>query len=288
MPSKPNLLAVAALLALAAASSAVDAAPAKNGLRKKRDDRKLRRGRIATGATNTKRAARGGLEEDVAFWTNLVRRTQDLSVPNGGGGDQGGGGVGATPAPVGTTPTPPSPTPPTPPTPGTTITTPPVPVVGVICAQGETCTDVGDVCTDGTTEECCGEVFDSFVCECKTVGDVLSFDCGMTDACLNKVCDDDGDGGGAPPPPTPDTGGFNCPDPSIVQCTAVDPSNPVDECQDVGEPCPNANAGEFCCRDTCRKYCTAKQAPSSIKRSSVTETTSTIFWAPIENEGWRN
>ena len=59
-------------------------------------------------------------------------------------------------------------------------------------------------------------------------------------------------------------------------CTAVDPANPVDECQNVGEPCPNANAGEFCCNDTCRKYCTAKQAPTArIKAAEFTETTTT-------------
>lgn len=48
-------------------------------------------------------------------------------------------------------------------------------------------------------------------------------------------------------------------------CTAVDPANPIDECAVVGEPCPNGNNGEFCCKDGCpRNYCTAKQAPAKI------------------------
>ena len=52
---------------------------------------------------------------------------------------------------------------------------------------------------------------------------------------------------------------------SFVGCTAVDPANPIDECTAVGEPCPNGNNGEFCCKDGCpRNYCTAKQAPAKI------------------------
>ena len=44
-------------------------------------------------------------------------------------------------------------------------------------------------------------------------------------------------------------------------CTAPDPQNFEDECPTIGEPCPQGNAGEFCCRDACpRNYCTAKQA----------------------------
>lgn len=63
----------------------------------------------------------------------------------------------------------------------------------------------------------------------------------------------------APTPPSPTPGGIQCPD---VQCTAPDPLNPVDECELIGEPCPDGNEGEFCCLDGCpRKYCTAKVMP---------------------------
>jgi hypothetical protein len=57
-------------------------------------------------------------------------------------------------------------------------------------------------------------------------------------------------------------GAFICPDASFVGCTAVDPTNPEDECTTVGEPCLNGQDGEYCCLDGCpRNYCTAKQAP---------------------------
>jgi len=52
---------------------------------------------------------------------------------------------------------------------------------------------------------------------------------------------------------------------NFVGCTAVDPSDPVEECPIVGEPCPDSTGGEFCCLDACpRNYCTAKQSPSSV------------------------
>ena len=54
---------------------------------------------------------------------------------------------------------------------------------------------------------------------------------------------------------------------SFVGCTAPDPQDFEDECPTIGEPCPQGNAGEFCCRDACpRNYCTAKQAPA-VKKS---------------------
>eukprot|EP00581_Thalassiosira_minuscula_P012318 CAMPEP_0183719330 /NCGR_PEP_ID=MMETSP0737-20130205/12322_1 /TAXON_ID=385413 /ORGANISM="Thalassiosira miniscula, Strain CCMP1093" /LENGTH=959 /DNA_ID=CAMNT_0025949047 /DNA_START=197 /DNA_END=3076 /DNA_ORIENTATION=- len=52
--------------------------------------------------------------------------------------------------------------------------------------------------------------------------------------------------------------GFKCPDASFIGCTAPDPSDPRDECPIVGEPCDNGINGEFCCRDSCRNYCTSK------------------------------
>lgn len=53
---------------------------------------------------------------------------------------------------------------------------------------------------------------------------------------------------------------FNCPPASFVGCTAPNPSNPVDECPTIGQPCEGGNPGEYCCRDGCpRNYCTAKE-----------------------------
>lgn len=154
------------------------------------------------------------------------------------------------------------------------ITNPPVPVVGVICLQGETCAAEGDVCSDGQTESCCGETFDSFQCTCSDSGGVLTNNCLFTEACSNKVCTTDPPAPGPPAPtqsPIQETGGFNCPDPSFVGCTAVDPTNFENECPTVGEPCPNALFGEFCCLDGCpRNYCTAKQAPmSTIEEATI-------------------
>ncbi|KAL7529595.1 hypothetical protein ACHAWF_003039 [Thalassiosira exigua] len=192
-----------------------------------------------------------------------------VPVPTPAPFDDGGGGVGGTPA---DTPMPvESPTAPSNQNPGTS-TPPPVPVVGVVCVQGETCTAVGDTCTDGSTEECCGETFESFVCECADTNGELTFQCMFTEACKDKVCVTPAPVPGDPPAapvPTPapidPTGGFQCPDPNVVGCTAVDPNNFADECDAVGEPCPNANAGEFCCLDGCpRNYCTAKQKPMSL------------------------
>ena len=57
-----------------------------------------------------------------------------------------------------------------------------------------------------------------------------------------------------------------------VGCTAEDPSNPMDECDTLGEPCVNGLPGEFCCLDECpRLYCTAKPAPAEFTTSSVNE-----------------
>lgn len=66
---------------------------------------------------------------------------------------------------------------------------------------------------------------------------------------------------------------FTCPPPDFVGCTSTDPSNPVDECDAEGAPC-DAIPGAFCCRDTCRLYCTEKEAPAeSVRRRLGTEAT---------------
>lgn len=146
-------------------------------------------------------------------------------------------------------------------------------VLPVVCIQDSPCQVEGAICSDGTTEECCGEVFDSFTCTCSDVNGELLQMCGFTDACLNPVCETDPPAPTAPngtPPPTqaplPAPVGFICPVASVVGCTAPDPSDPVNECPVVGEPCPDGNAGEFCCLDDCpRRYCTAKQAPTQFE-----------------------
>ncbi len=69
---------------------------------------------------------------------------------------------------------------------------------------------------------------------------------------------------------------------TFVGCTAVDPSNPEDECTNVGEPCPNGIDGEYCCVDACpRNYCTAKQAPM-MTTAQVSDVE--MFVAPLPND----
>mmetsp|Transcript_34168 Transcript_34168/g.82617 ORF Transcript_34168/g.82617 Transcript_34168/m.82617 type:complete len:187 (-) Transcript_34168:279-839(-) len=62
-------------------------------------------------------------------------------------------------------------------------------------------------------------------------------------------------------PPSPSGPTFRCPSPSLVGCTATDPTNPINECDAVGELCAGSQF-DHCCFDQCpRKYCTAKEAP---------------------------
>ena len=70
-----------------------------------------------------------------------------------------------------------------------------------------------------------------------------------------------------------------CPAPDFVVCTAVDLSNPQDECTTAGEPCPgSADVPIYCCRDACpRNYCTAKEAQpndASFAKASAATTNS--------------
>jgi len=171
------------------------------------------------------------------------------------------------------------------------ITGPPVPVVAVICDSGERCLAVGETCVDGRTESCCGDTFDSFRCECDEDGTgELSFVCSFTDACLFPVCEGEGDDEAnddasddevldTPSPVPAPAAGFNCPSTSLVGCTAVDITSPVDDCPTIGEPC--AGEGEFCCQDSCpRNYCTAKQSP--VKRSIVPEIAAFVADMPTD------
>lgn len=191
-----------------------------------------------------------------------------LSPAPTGGGDGSAGGGGGTPT-------------------DGTITFPPVPVAAVICAQDEVCTEEGSTCSDGTTVVCCGEEFDAFSCACEGSEGDLKFDCGATNACEDITCDEDGDVSDdvVQEPPSD---GFNCPAASFVGCTATDLNNPVDDCDVVGEPCEDDVPGTFCCLDACpRKYCTAKQAPMSVRtvEKPTTETASTAFlWLPLPDD----
>ena len=38
--------------------------------------------------------------------------------------------------------------------------------------------------------------------------------------------------------------------------------NLTDECPIIGQPCPDGNSGEFCCRNQCPRNCTARQPPT--------------------------
>jgi len=57
------------------------------------------------------------------------------------------------------------------------------------CDVGLSCFEDGSRCTDGTTESCCGETFDSFVCDCANVDGNLKYMCFFTDACLIQSCE---------------------------------------------------------------------------------------------------
>lgn len=58
------------------------------------------------------------------------------------------------------------------------------------CISGATCYEEGSTCTDGSTESCCGETFDSFVCDCANVDDgKLQFMCRYTDSCFAPSCE---------------------------------------------------------------------------------------------------
>jgi len=307
MPSVSNLLTLTAILALTVLPNTVSA---KKNLRKKRN---LRRKEI-----NGIAAPKKGIEEDVEFFTNMARRTQAMSVPTVNPPTDVDPPVmspslppqaNKTPPPVNVETGPPVSEATAPPV--GTGTGPPVPVSAIVCDSGETCVEAGTRCSDGTTETCCGETFDSFVCECS---DDLTYVCFFSDACLDPQCGTEPPVSGptpvTPSPVPPPALGFNCPpvsasitnhhfcnhhqqtpysikrtilqtQASLVGCTALDLTDPQDECPTVGEPCAGATDGEFCCRDGCpRNYCTAKQAPA--KRSvPITTTTASPTPRPI-------
>ncbi|KAL7472667.1 hypothetical protein ACHAXS_013038 [Conticribra weissflogii] len=71
----------------------------------------------------------------------------------------------------------------------------------LICDIGESCREEGSTCSVGT-ETCCGETFDSFVCECVDVDGELKYQCFFTDACLRPPCETTAPTVGAIPSPT--------------------------------------------------------------------------------------
>eukprot|EP00571_Detonula_confervacea_P009451 CAMPEP_0172328862 /NCGR_PEP_ID=MMETSP1058-20130122/60571_1 /TAXON_ID=83371 /ORGANISM="Detonula confervacea, Strain CCMP 353" /LENGTH=686 /DNA_ID=CAMNT_0013045995 /DNA_START=34 /DNA_END=2094 /DNA_ORIENTATION=+ len=53
------------------------------------------------------------------------------------------------------------------------------------CDSGAVCLEEGSTCTNGLTETCCGETFDSFKCECSNG----QYVCRYTDKCMHPSCD---------------------------------------------------------------------------------------------------
>ena len=104
------------------------------------------------------------------------------------------------------------------------VTTKPTPsaeveVTADACEVGAACFEEGSSCTDGTTETCCGKIYDSFRCDCS----YGQYQCLNTDACMMPSCEtetdaptgapskpDEGDVTPAPSPAnTPFLGGFD-------------------------------------------------------------------------------
>mmetsp|Transcript_14221 Transcript_14221/g.24302 ORF Transcript_14221/g.24302 Transcript_14221/m.24302 type:complete len:397 (+) Transcript_14221:135-1325(+) len=64
------------------------------------------------------------------------------------------------------------------------------------CDVGATCFKEGSQCREGS-ETCCGETYDSFVCDCTRESDgSLKYMCFYTDACFFPSCETDDDGWG--------------------------------------------------------------------------------------------
>ena len=82
MPSKSNIIALVAALAIATLPASTLAAKESNLRRKKRRGRNLRRGQIKRiNSSNRRDAGKGEELEDVEFWTNISRNLQSMSVP---------------------------------------------------------------------------------------------------------------------------------------------------------------------------------------------------------------
>ena len=65
------------------------------------------------------------------------------------------------------------------------------------CSPNLLCTQELQQCTDGTTESCCGNTYESFICNCEISleSGELQWMCYYTDYCFLPSCDDGDDGG---------------------------------------------------------------------------------------------
>lgn len=58
------------------------------------------------------------------------------------------------------------------------------------CYDGAQCSEEGTRCTDGSIESCCGETYDSFICDCAIIVEgTLRYRCIFTDVCVDPLCD---------------------------------------------------------------------------------------------------
>ena len=64
------------------------------------------------------------------------------------------------------------------------------------CASNLPCSSEFTQCTDGTTESCCNNTYESFICNCETSleSGELQWMCYYTDACFIPSCDDENGG----------------------------------------------------------------------------------------------
>ena len=58
------------------------------------------------------------------------------------------------------------------------------------CYDNAQCSEEGARCADGSTESCCGETYNLFVCDCINVEGALQYQCTTTNACVDLLCDD--------------------------------------------------------------------------------------------------
>ncbi len=92
-----------------------------------------------------------------------------------------------------------------------------------VCEVNGVCYEEGSSCTDGNTESCCGQTYDSFVCTCENINGELQYMCFNTDVCMVPSCCMSGPPAGSVP--------------SEGYCN-------------VGEMCDTGVTGDYCCYDT--------------------------------------
>mmetsp|Transcript_29967 Transcript_29967/g.63075 ORF Transcript_29967/g.63075 Transcript_29967/m.63075 type:complete len:237 (+) Transcript_29967:163-873(+) len=202
------------------------------------------------------------MEEDVAFWTNFVRNTQAMSIPDG---PTNGPVAPSTPA------TPSTRAPDTlSPTSSNTVTTS-ISSTSVSSSSstaggtpsGTVSPPVPSPTTPFPTSETQSPITPFPTVQTVTQRPITPFP--TADDAAGTPATSSPTGGRTPittSPTDPSPPAFICPSADFVGCTAPDPNNPVNECDVIGEPCVGGNPGEFCCEDGCpRNYCTAKPGP---------------------------